>query len=106
MRSAARSLSSFVGRHRWPIVIAWLIVVAVALPLAAKQTENLTGGGFEVPGSESAAVDETVQEKYALEAGSTAIGVVLEASPGATEDQLNAAVDRLAAEVAEVETIE
>ena len=60
MRVAARKLSAFVGRHRWAVGGVWLLVLVATLPLAAKQTENLTGGGFEVPGSESAAVDLSV----------------------------------------------
>ena len=45
------------------------MVIAAALPFAMKQTENLTGGGFEVPGSESAAVEDLMQANYAEQAG-------------------------------------
>lgn len=51
MRVAARSLAGFVGRHRRAVGLLWLVIIAAALPFAMKQTENLTGGGFEVPGS-------------------------------------------------------
>ena len=48
------SLSDFLTRRRWFVLAAWVAVVLLAMPLASKQTENLVGGGFEVPGSQSA----------------------------------------------------
>ena len=105
MRAAARKLSAFVGRHRWAVGGAWLVVLIATLPLAAKQTENLTGGGFDVPGSESAAVEERMQERYAAEAGENSIGAVLRASEDATAADLTAAVDRLGESVNGVETL-
>jgi RND superfamily putative drug exporter len=105
MRQAARSLSNLVGRHRRAVAIAWLIVIAAALPFAMKQTENLTGGGFEVPGSESAAVEDVMQAAYAEQAGRDSVGAVLRADPGASAGQRSAAVDRLAAAVDEVENL-
>ena len=38
MRSFMVSLSGFLTRRRWWVVGAWILVVAVSLPLAAKQT--------------------------------------------------------------------
>ena len=105
MRGAARALSSFVGRHRLAVGLLWLAVIALALPFAMKQTENLTGGGFEVPGSESAAVENRLEADYAEQAGQNAVGAVLRAEPGATEAQRDAAVKRLADAVAGVENL-
>ena len=103
MRRAARSISYFVGRHRIAVGLLWLAIIAAALPFAARQTENLTGGGFEVPGSESAAVEQKMQERYAEQAGRNAVGAVLRAEPGATPAQLDGAVRRLAESVAGIE---
>ncbi|MDQ3758437.1 MAG: MMPL family transporter [Actinomycetota bacterium] len=105
MRSVARRLSAFIGRRRRLVGGAWLIVLLVTLPLAAKQTENLTGGGFEVPGSQSAAVEERMQELYAIEAGQNSIGAVLRAEEGADATQRLTSVARLADAVAGVETL-
>ncbi|MEJ7875739.1 MAG: MMPL family transporter, partial [Solirubrobacterales bacterium] len=105
MRAAARTLSAFVGRHPWGIGAVWLAVLALALPLAAKQTENLTGGGFEVPGSESAAVEERMQDRYSLEAGQNSIGAVLRAEDDAASADLAAAVERLSEAVNSVDTL-
>ena len=105
MRASARKLSAFVGRHRWAVGGVWLLVLVATLPLAAKQTENLTGGGFEVPGSESAAVEERMQERYSAQAGQNSIGAVLRPSSDATTAQLAAAVERLDESVSGVETL-
>ena len=103
MRRTAISLSEFVGRHRKGLLLAWLAVIALALPFAARQTENLTGGGFEVPGSGSAEVEDALKADYAELAGRNAIGAVLRAEPGAGAAQTDAAVARLADSVAGVE---
>jgi hypothetical protein len=36
------------------------VLLLASLPFAARQTENLTGGGFEVPGTGSVAVEEQI----------------------------------------------
>ncbi len=105
MRAAARSLAAFTGRHRRLVVVVWLALVVAAVPLAMRQTENLTGGGFEVPGSESAAVEQAMQRDFALRAGSDSIGAVLQAEPGAAPQAGAAALERLAAAVAEIDTL-
>ncbi|HZJ29434.1 MAG TPA: hypothetical protein VFD37_05545, partial [Solirubrobacterales bacterium] len=58
-------LGSFVGRRRRWVIAAWLLVVIAALPLTARQGDELTGGGFDVPGSQSEAVAAAVERNYA-----------------------------------------
>jgi uncharacterized membrane protein YdfJ with MMPL/SSD domain len=53
-------LAGFLERRRWLVLAAWLLILLAALPFAAKQTDHLTSGGFEVPGSESQVVSENV----------------------------------------------
>jgi RND superfamily putative drug exporter len=105
VRGAARALSNFVGRHRLGVGLVWLAVIAVALPFAARQTENLTAGGFEVPDSESAAVEHQLESDYAEQAGQNAVGAVLRADAAATPAQRDAAVRRLADAVAGVDNL-
>ena len=105
MRAFARSLAAFTGRHRRLVLVVWLALVVAAVPLAARQTENLTGGGFEVPGTQSAAVERAMQRDFEQRAGSDSVGAVLRAEPGAPAEARAAAVDRLAAAVAEVDTL-
>ncbi len=101
MRGAMVKLSALVGRRRWIVIGAWLAVVAVAVPLASRQTEDLTGGGFDVPGSQSQAVSEALAADYP-ERQNGAVSVVIEAEPGTDAAQAQAATDRVAAAVAEV----
>ena len=105
MRAFARSLAAFTGRHRRLVLVVWLALVVAAVPLAARQTENLTGGGFEVPGAQSAAVERAMQRDFEQRAGSDSVGAVLRAEPGVPAEARAAAVDRLAAAVAEVDTL-
>jgi len=53
-------LAGFLERRRWVVLVAWIIVLLAALPFAAKQTDHLTSGGFEVPGSQSQVVSENI----------------------------------------------
>ena len=91
-------LAGFLGRRRRWVLAAWLVLVVAALPFAAKQTDHLTGGGFDVPGSQSKAVSDTLQSEFGAKADG--IAVLLEAEPGATAAQRQAAVGRVRREVA------
>ncbi len=103
MRTAARNLSAFVGRHKRSLAILWVVVLIAALPFAMKQTENLTGGGFEVPGSESGSVEAAMQEDFAEAAGTNAIGAVVRAEEDSSAAAAQASVDRIAQAAAEIE---
>ncbi len=93
MRLFMVKLSRFLTRRRWLVVGAWLAVVAFSLPFAARQTEDLSGGGFDVPGSQSEAVEQAVMENF--ETGDVGrIMLVLEPQEGATPEQRAAAVER------------
>jgi uncharacterized membrane protein YdfJ with MMPL/SSD domain len=87
-------LSEFLTRRRWWVLAAWLVVVAAALPLSSKQTENLVGGGFTVPGSQSQSVEDRLAGDFPPSAAA-GIGAVLEAAPDATPAQIDAGVARL-----------
>jgi RND superfamily putative drug exporter len=87
-------LSGFLGRHRRLVVAAWAIVLLAAMPLAAKQTSNLTGGGFDVPGSQSKAVEDAlVHDIPAAQKGRLAF--VIQTEAGATAAQRRAAIERV-----------
>ena len=63
MRELMIRLSGFLRRHRRAVLAAWVIVLVLAAPFAMKQTEHLTGGGFDVPGSQSKAVSESLRTR-------------------------------------------
>ena len=92
-------LSGFLTRRRWWVVGAWVVTVIIAAPMAAKQTDHLSGGGFDVPGSQSQAVETAVTKRFAAtEAGR--IALVLQPAPNVTQEQATAAVRRAESQVA------
>ncbi|HEX5594283.1 MAG TPA: MMPL family transporter [Solirubrobacterales bacterium] len=103
MKDAMNRLAQFLGRRRRLVVAAWVLIVVLALPFASKQTEHLTGGGFDVPGSQSMKVSEAVQDDFGSQADG--IAVVLKAAPGATAAERDAAVARVREEVASLDDV-
>src|SRR3954469_989015 len=93
MQGAMDRLGSFTRRHRVVVVLAWLALLAAALPFAARQTDNLTSGGFAVPGSGSQAVDRGLAEFDGAQRESLA--VVVARKPGATDADVRAAIDHV-----------
>lgn len=86
-------MAAFLGRRRRWVVGGWLLVVALALPLARQQTNHLTGGGFDVPGSQTAAVQDASAAHFPRQ--TRGILVVLRASATSTAGQRLAALARL-----------
>ncbi|HMJ73430.1 MAG TPA: MMPL family transporter [Solirubrobacterales bacterium] len=96
-------LAGFLGRRRRFVLAAWIVTLVVALPIASHQTDHLTGGGFDVPGSQSKAVSDSLEQNFA--ANADGIGVLLEAEPGASPSQRTAAVLRVRRAVAELDRV-
>src|SRR4051794_41826102 len=69
MRDFMVKLAGFLGRRRRWVLAGWVVVLAFALPIASHQTDHLTGGGFDVPGSQSKAVSDTLQADFADRTG-------------------------------------
>ncbi len=93
MRDFMVRLAGFLGRRRRWVLAAWIVVVAVALPIASHQTDHLTGGGFDVPGTQSKAVSDSLQHDFAAKTGG--IAVLLQAEDGAGRAARAAAVERV-----------
>jgi uncharacterized membrane protein YdfJ with MMPL/SSD domain len=91
MQRAMDRLSGFVRRRRRLVLAAWLLLLLASMPFASRQTENLTGGGFEVPGTGSVAVEEKIDRFQG--ASSEPLAVVLEgADPGVAVGRVEHAV--------------
>jgi RND superfamily putative drug exporter len=101
MRESMIQLSGFLGRHRRWVLAGWVAVLLVALPIAKHQTDNLTGGGFDVPGSQSKAVSDALQGEFGER--SDGIAVVLRAGESASPADRAVAVERVRAVVAGID---
>ncbi len=103
MRDGMNRLAGVLGRRRRWVLATWVAIVVCALPFAARQTEHLTGGGFDVPGSQSLAVSEALQRDFGSQADG--ISVALKAAPGSSPAERAAAVGRVRREVATIEEV-
>src|SRR5918997_3253840 len=100
MQRAMDRLDAVVGRHRRLVLVGWVLLLLAALPFTLKQTENLTSGGFVVPGSGSEAVDKAIGDFE--EAERESLAVVLAVRKGGDDASVRRAltrVDRAADEV-------
>jgi RND superfamily putative drug exporter len=103
MREPMTRLAGFLGRRRRWVLAGWVVVLVLALPLASRQTEHLTGGGFDVPGSQSKAVSDAVEQSFGEHADG--IAVLLRAQPGTTPAAQVAAVARVRRAVAGIDRV-
>jgi uncharacterized membrane protein YdfJ with MMPL/SSD domain len=94
MQTAMLRLDRLLRRRRRAVLIVWAAIAIAAVPFAARQSEDLSSGGFEVPGSQTAAVDDALARFPGVQRAQLA--AVLVGEPGATDKQLRAAVDRIA----------
>ena len=85
MNSLMGRLGAFTVRRRWYVIGAWMVLLAVMASFASGLTDRLGSGGFEVPGSQSLAVQrdlerifryrqETLRQVFAMTAPSSVPG--------------------------------
>ncbi len=94
-------LSRSLRKYRWLVFTGWLLALVPAIYLAMTQSGNLTGGGFEVAGSQSLAVHDQLEELY-HDQGASSLALVAAPRPDASYSDINDAVAllrRIAAEV-------
>jgi uncharacterized membrane protein YdfJ with MMPL/SSD domain len=103
MRDFMIRLAGFLGRRRRWVLAGWLVIVVLALPIASHQTDHLTGGGFDVPGTQSKAVSDSLENDFSDKTGG--IAVLLQAGGDASRDARAAAVGRLRHAVAGLDEV-
>src|SRR5687768_6150863 len=101
MQTFMLKLDALLRRHRAVVVVLWVAALAAAVPFAAKQSDNLTGGGFGVPGSQSKAVEDRLAADFPG-AERAAMAAVLRPAEGATGRDMRAALARLDAATRDV----
>ena len=62
-RGPFAALGRFAARRRWPIVIAWAVVLLVALPFAPRAAGALRAGGFILDDLESARAKASLEDE-------------------------------------------
>lgn len=94
MQSVMMRTSDYLRRYRWLTVAVWLILIVAAVGLVAGQGEKLTGGGFEVDGSQSLTVHDAMETGF-RDHGASPLALVAAPRPDATVADMTAAVDYL-----------
>lgn len=100
-------LSSNLRRYRWAVFAVWLLLLVPSVYLALNQSGNLTGGGFEVEGSQSLHVQRELEQHFP-DQGASPLALVAAPRADATFEDMTAAVahlERIAAEVPSVKVM-
>ncbi|HEX5147257.1 MAG TPA: MMPL family transporter, partial [Conexibacter sp.] len=97
-------LDALIRRRRGLFLGAWALLLLAALPFAARQADHLTGGGFDVPGSQSVAVQHAVERDFE-HAQETTLAAVLVPRAGASSAELRAALRRVGAAAGDVDRV-
>ncbi|KKE98334.1 MMPL family transporter [Mycolicibacterium obuense] len=97
-------VSSNLRRFRWAVFAVWLLLLLPSVYLAMNQSGNLTGGGFEVEGSQSLYVQRQLEAQFP-DQGASPLALVAAPRPDASFADMNTAVaylEKIAAEVPSV----
>jgi uncharacterized membrane protein YdfJ with MMPL/SSD domain len=97
-------LDAFTRRRGKLVLAAWLVLLVAAIPFTLRQTENLTSGGFQVPGSGAEAVDKALVDFEGAQ--SEQLAVVLAMREGASAESVRARIDRVDAVARDVNHVE
>ena len=97
-RSPLRSVAGFSVRHRWLVIVGWLLLVAMAVI-----GKNLAGGSFandlSVSGTDSQAAHETMQQQFPSLAGDP-MQVVIRTELGLEDPTVRPVVESALADIA------
>jgi heme transporter len=100
-------LSSNLRRFRWLVFTGWLVALIPAIYLTVFQSGHLTGGGFEVPGSQSLRVHDELEAHYP-DQGTSPLALVAAPRADASYEDMNAAagfLQQIAGQVTDVAVV-
>ena len=87
-------LSSKLRKYRWVVFAAWLLLLLPSVYLALNQSGNLSGGGFDVVGSQSLNVEHEVEDHFP-DQGASPLALVAAPRADASFEDMNDAVAQL-----------
>jgi len=93
-------LSRNLRRFRWLVFTGWLLALVPAIYLALTQSGHLTGGGFEVAGSQSLRVHDQLEAQF-HDQGASSLALVAAPRADASYQDVNDAVALLRRTAAE-----
>jgi heme transporter len=99
--------SSNLRRFRWLVFTGWLLALIPAIYLTATQSGHLTGGGFEVAGSQSLRIHDELEAHYP-DQGTSPLALVAAPRADASYEDMNAAVaflQQVAGEIPDVAVV-
>jgi heme transporter len=100
-------LSGNLRRFRWLVFTGWLLALIPAIYLTATQSGHLTGGGFEVAGSQSLRVHDQLEAHYP-DQGTSPLALVAAPRADASYEDMNAAatfLQQVAGQVSDVAVV-
>ncbi len=100
-------LSSNLRRFRWLVFTGWLLATIPAIYLTVTQSGHLTGGGFEVAGSQSLRVHDQLEAHYP-DQGTSPLALVAAPRADASYEDMNAAatfLQQVAGQVSDVAVV-
>ncbi len=87
-------LSSNLRRFRWLVFSGWFLALIPAVYLVVTQSGHLTGGGFDVPGSQSLRVHDQLEAHYP-DQGTSPLALVAAPRADASYEDMNSAAGYL-----------
>src|ERR687898_2606495 len=105
MNSLMGRLGAFTVRRRWYVIGAWVVLLAVMASFASGLTDRLGSGGFEVPGSQSLAVQRDLERRFANQFPTTALVTVHDEARTVDDPAFRAVVEGIATRVGVVQGV-
>ncbi len=100
-------LSSNLRRFRWVVFTGWVLALIPAIYLTVAQSGHLTGGGFDVAGSQSLRVHDELEAHYP-DQGTSPLALVAAPRADASYEDMNAAaafMQKVAGQVPDVAVV-
>jgi RND superfamily putative drug exporter len=92
-------------RRRWFVIAAWVVLLGVMASFAPGLQDRLGSGGFEVPGSQSLAVQRDLERRFANQFPTAALITVHDETRTVDDPDFRSVVEGIAGRVGEVPNV-